>query len=136
MRTPVLLLGCFLVAGLGCGSGFVSVSGKVTLNGKALPGATVSFEPLGADEQPTGQPGSIGKTGDDGSFTLAATGGQGGTVPGKYRVRISLAADESDDRKPRAGAVTVPRRYNTSSDQTFVVPAGGTTDAVFPLTSP
>jgi hypothetical protein len=137
MRMRVLLLGCFLAAGLGCGSGkFVPVSGKVTLNGKALPGAIVSFEPLGSDGAPSGELGSTGKTEADGTFRLQSTDGSSGAVPGKHRVRISLADDGGDERPTRHRAPTIPRRYNASSDLTTVVPASGTSDAVFPLTSP
>src|SRR4051812_13569962 len=96
MRTR-FLLGCLLAFGLGCGSGkFVPVSGKVTLNGKALSGATVSFEPLGPDDAPSPQPGSVGKTDADGVFKLKGIGGETGAVPGKHRVRIVVAADGGD----------------------------------------
>jgi hypothetical protein len=138
MRTR-LLLGCLLAAVLGCGSSkFVPVSGKVTLNGKALPGATVSFEPLGPDDNPTSQPGSLGKTNAEGAFTLKATSGENGAVPGKHRVRILAGGDDSgtDDRRPSKAAQAVPRRYNSDSKLTFDVPAGGTADARFELTAP
>src|SRR5690349_14648171 len=127
MRTR-LLLGCLLAVGLGCGSPkFVPVSGKVTLNGKALPGATVSFEPLGADDAPSSQPGSIGKTNADGAFTLKGIGGQTGVVPGKHRVRIVVAGDGGDgDQRPARGAAgPLPSRYNADSKLTFTVPAKG-----------
>jgi hypothetical protein len=139
MRTR-LLLGCLLAVGLGCGSPkFVPVSGKVTLNGKALPGATVSFEPLGADDSPSSQPGSVGKTNADGAFTLKAVSGEGGAVPGKHRVRIVVASADGDtDQRPARGgaAKTLPRRYNADSQLTFTVPAKGASDAIFELTVP
>ena len=139
MRTR-LLLGCLLAVGLGCGSSkFVPVSGKVTLNGKPLAGANVSFEPLAADDSPSSQTGSVAKTEADGSFVLKGLGGERGAVVGKHRVRIVLAGDPAggDERQPRGGATkTLPRHYNTDSKLTFTVPAGGTTEANFPLTDP
>jgi hypothetical protein len=131
-----LLLGCLLAVGLGCGSPkFVPVSGKVTLNGKALPGATVSFEPLGADDSPSSLPGSVGKTNAEGAFTLKAVGGQGGAVPGKHRVRIVVAGD-GDQRPTRGSVKPLPSHYNSDSKLTYVVPAKGASDANFELTAP
>jgi len=139
MRTR-LFLGCLLAVGLGCGSSkFVPVSGKVTLNGKALPGATVSFEPLGPDDAPSSQPGSVGKTNAEGAFTLKGIDGQAGAVSGKHRVRIVVAGEDGDaDQRPARGgaARSLPRHYNADSKLTFTVPAKGTSDANFELTAP
>jgi len=136
-----LLIGCLVAVGLGCGSTkFVPVSGKVTLNGQPLAGATVSFEPLGEDDSPSPKPGSVGTTKADGTFTLKAISGASGAVPGKHRVRIILAGDNAsgDDRPPpgAAPAKTLPREYNTDSKRSFTVPARGTSDALFELKAP
>jgi hypothetical protein len=134
-----LLLGCALVACLGCGSGkFVPVSGKVTLNDQPLAGATVSFEPL---TEPGGRPpppSSLGKTDPNGEFHLQTPDGENGAAVGKHRVRISLIGEEATgDERPRGGSVAekLPRKFNTDSDMTFDVPPGGTKEAVFKLTS-
>jgi hypothetical protein len=140
MRTR-LLIGCLLAVGLGCGSSkFVPVSGKVMLNGQPLAGASVSFEPLGADDTPSLLPGSLVKTNADGTFTLKAVSGEAGAVPGKHRVRIVLAGGEAGgaDDRPRGPAATktLPRHYNADSKLTFTVPARGTSDALFELKVP
>ena len=133
-----LLLGCVLVAGLGCGSGkFVPVSGKVTLNGQPVAGAAVLLEPL--NEDGTEGPGiaSAGKTNENGEFKVKATSGQEGALVGKYRVRISLQGQaEGDERRGGGVAEKLPRRYNVNSKETLDVPPGGRTDIVFALTSP
>jgi len=134
-----LLLGCVLVACLGCGSGkFVPVSGRVTLNGEPLAGATVSFEPLtepGAAPPPTG---SLGKTDEKGEFALQTTSGENGAVVGKHRVRIFLPDEQTTgDERQRGGAVAgkLPSKFNADSDMTFDVPPRGTSEAVFKLTT-
>jgi hypothetical protein len=60
------------------------VLGTVTLEGKPLAGATVTFYPDAKDGKK-----ATGKTNDDGSYILK-TGDADGAAPGKYRVTISL----------------------------------------------
>jgi hypothetical protein len=135
-----LLLGCVLVAVAGCGtSKFVPVSGKVTLDGKPLAGATVSFEPVTEPGTTPLPPGSLGKTDQNGNFTLQATSGENGALVGKHRVVISLIGEQATgDERRRGGGVAekLPRKYNADSELTFDVPPGGTSEAVFTLTSP
>jgi hypothetical protein len=133
-----LLLGCVLVAVLGCGSSkFVPVSGKVTLNGEPLAGATVSFEPVaepGTSPLPTS---SLGKTDQSGAFTLRATSGENGALVGKHRVVIMLSDEQTDRDERRHGGregEKPPRKFKADKD-TFDVPPGGTSEAVFKLTS-
>lgn len=80
----------------GCGSGgpdLVPVSGTVTLEGKPIGGAHVTFAPKpGGDEGTHG--GDI--TGASGYYN-AMSGGRAGIAPGHYTVVVSLAA-------PGAGA--------------------------------
>jgi hypothetical protein len=138
-----LALGLALVLALGCGGKkFVPVSGKVTLNGKPLKGATVAFQPIapeGSVNAPA--PGSAGKTNDQGEYTLTASTGQHGAWVGKHKVIISLIAPElgdSDTRSSRRGPALkdiVPPRYNTDSKEFAEVPPGGMTKD-FALTSP
>jgi hypothetical protein len=74
----------FMVAG--CGDGkkkLAKVSGKVTLDGKALDGATVVFHPAEG-----GRP-ATGLTGADGHFTLTTyTSGDGAQI-GEHKVVIT-----------------------------------------------
>jgi hypothetical protein len=142
MRARLLLL-VFFVAVLGCSSKKLApVSGRVTLNGKPLANATVSFQPIAEGKSPDAGAGSTGKTDEDGRFTLKTSTGQEGAVVGKHRVRISALetqVGDSDERAPRGGwpqGDKVPKRYNSESNETFDVLRGGTDKADFPLKSP
>lgn len=62
------------------------ISGAITLDGKPLGSAVVTFMPqgtLGAE--------AVGETGADGSY-VAATAGKAGVLPGEYRVIVSYLA--------------------------------------------
>ena len=137
-----LLLGVTLLVALGCGRKLVPVSGKVTLNGKALAGATVSFQPIAPEGSTEAGPGSQGKTNDNGEFTLTTSTGKPGAVPGKHRVRInslSQQVGEGDSRPPRGGwplKDRVPERFNENTTLTIEVPSGGTDKADFDLKDP
>lgn len=128
MRFILMLGAAALVAG--CGGGASSVSGVVTLDGKPVEGATVTFNPVGGG----GLGSSTGKTGPDGRYTLRTVAAdKPGAAPGNHKVSISLT--RSDAKNPD-GAVTdvIPAKYNTKSDLTFDVPSGGTDKADFALT--
>jgi hypothetical protein len=91
------------VAGIlvGCGEGesgpkLVPVSGTVTLNGKPLEGATVSFQPDGST------PGVMPAediTGPDGNYK-AITKGRSGVAPGKYKVVVSKSLLDMSKVRP------------------------------------
>jgi hypothetical protein len=81
------LLGSFffvaILTTVGCGKGSVTkVEGVVTLDGKPLPGATVSFVPVGE-----GKP-AFGRTDNDGSFRLTTFRTDDGALPGEYQVTV------------------------------------------------
>jgi hypothetical protein len=83
-----LALGLLVAAGCG-GSGTENpatypVSGTVTLDGKAVAGATVTFVPEGGSG---GHPAG-GTTDQSGQYTLTTFAGGDGAVPGKYQVKI------------------------------------------------
>jgi hypothetical protein len=135
------LLGVAVVSALGCGGRtFVPVSGKVTLNGQPLAGATVFFQPVAPPGSTDAGPGSQGKTNDRGEFKLTAATGENGAVAGEHRVMISLLnpqVGDSDERAPRGGwplADKVPSKYNTDTTLQFVVAPGKPAD--FPLSDP
>ena len=126
---------------VGCSAAkFAPVSGKVTLNGKALPNATVTFQPEGKEPGP----GSIGTTDAEGKYVLKmATGEAAGAVVGKHKVSITAGGDAGSDSSapPTPGKAPnspppLPEEYNAKTKLTFDVPAGGTTTANFDLTSP
>ncbi len=132
MRTG-LFLGC-LLAFSGCaGSGHVPVSGVVTLNGKPLADALVSFQLLVETEDPLkATPRATGRTNESGRYTLKSPPGNNGALPGKYKVVIAL--NEPD--QPVKSFTQLPERYNANSELTCEVPPRGKTDADFQLTSP
>jgi hypothetical protein len=138
------LLGLAIVLALGCGCSkrLAPVSGKVTLNGKALAGATVTFLPVAEEGAIEAGNSSLGKTDTEGRFTLQTTRGENGARVGKHRVSISLLAPqvgEDDSRPPRGGwplGNKVPARYNADTTLTIDVLPAGTDKADFPLTAP
>ena len=70
---PLLLL-------VGCGQephAIAPVSGRVTLNGKPLPNAGVTFSPMPAGAKVDAGPGSAGVTDADGHYTLKLVGKPG-----------------------------------------------------------
>src|SRR5207245_3866773 len=78
------------------------VSGRVTLNGKALANCEVMFQPVHTSGNYNPGPGSYGITDADGRFTLKLIGKESaGAVVGKHKVRFTMhveAGDPSDDR--------------------------------------
>jgi hypothetical protein len=133
-----------VVSMMGCAGSdkFAPLSGKVTLNGKPLAHATVSFQPFAKPGSIEAGEGSIGKTNEKGAFILSSSTGKSGALVGKHRVSISAIdpqIGEHDTRPPRGGwprADKVPIRYNAKTELTFDVPPGGTSKADFDLTSP
>jgi len=112
----------------GCGGGLPSVSGVVTLDGKPLANASVSFQPEGGGTQ-----GSYAKTDEEGRYTLKVVGSdRAGAVAGKHVVRISQFEGSGSDS---GGREKLPARYNAKTTLTFEVPAGGTDKADFALQS-
>ena len=120
VRRFVCLLGVLLFL-LGCGGQrFGNVSGKVTLDGEPLAGATVEFSPEG------GSP-AYGVTDEHGRYKLFFSSDQNGAPVGKHRVRIT----SFNEAKPRIKE-RVPLKYNRQSELTCEV-AGGKQEFNFDL---
>jgi len=143
MKTSYCLLAAALVTVSGCGEvqKVASVSGVVTLNGKRLANASVTFSPIAKEGSIDAGDGSAGKTNANGEYTLTTSRGVPGAMVGKHRVRISLMAQQvgtGDERPPRGGWPVkdqIPARYNGETTLTFdVVP--GPNQADFSLISP
>lgn len=125
----------------GCSNNIAPVAGRVTLDNKPLPNATVIFMPDATVKNP-GQ-GSRAKTNANGEFTLLQmTNDVKGAVIGKHAV--SITAYEGDDTAvPSSSGLDknvfrpsiVPERYNSKTELTFEVPPGGSTSANFDLKS-
>ena len=103
------------VSGCGGGPSLGEVSGKVTLDGQPLAGALVEF-------QPSEGRGSIGSTDAQGVYKLSYTEDSQGAALGKHTVRITMANDDEDQKKPGAG--TIPARYNSKSELSADVKSG------------
>jgi hypothetical protein len=134
MRERVLL-GAALVLALGCGSRkFAPVSGTVTLDGRPLANAIVTFMPVVEQGSIDAGESSTGKTNDKGEFTLKSTTGKNGARVGKHKVSISMQATKVGQSEERTRTVELlPKRYNEQTELTYDVPAGGTDKADFPL---
>lgn len=101
----------FLLAGCG-GQRFGDVTGKVTLDGEPLVGATVEFSPAG------GSP-AYGVTDEQGRYKLLFSSEQGGAPVGEHRVRITSFSEAKPRIKER-----VPLQYNRQSELTREVGRG------------
>jgi hypothetical protein len=136
-RASCLAVVALVAVGCGTSVKIVPVSGAVTLDGKPLANAHVSFQPEAAQGIQTAGAGSYGTTDLSGAYSLRVTGtDQAGAVVGTHRVAISLKV-ESDDRDPRlrSPAKTLPDRYSRNSELQFKVEPGGTDKANFELKS-
>ena len=144
MRLRLFIL-LALVTLFGCGKPYkvAPVSGKVTLDGKPLPKATVTFVPMATKEDQSPGPTSHGGTDEDGRFplSLSVAPPTPGSVVGKSRVYIStVLSDPAPDDRDAGGPVKrvkdkVPEKYNLKTELAFVVPPEGTDKADFDLTS-
>ena len=90
-----VLFGALVVGVLGCGgeSGpprvdVHPVTGKVTVDGKALTGCTITFST--SNPEVGAEAGYSGELGADGSYTLADNDGTQGAAAGKYKVTFTL----------------------------------------------
>jgi hypothetical protein len=119
--------GCLALAFAGCANdgyselGLVPVAGKVTLDGKPLAGAKVTFE--GEDKRA-----AIGVTDSAGRYALMYDSLTPGATPGPKTVRITSADVEVEGGGAAEGAAvakeTVPARYNATSELKADVAAG------------
>jgi hypothetical protein len=83
------------------------VSGTVTLDGKPLAGATVTFEPV-----EKGGKKATGKTDENGAYVLTTSKAGDGALPGKYKVTVSVI---------RADKELVPARYSDKDKTSLTV---------------
>lgn len=137
-----VVLGLFIIAWMGCTRGGtdgpkqVPVSGTVTLDGKPLANAMITFAPAGK----TRGAGASGRTDKDGRYQLTYLRGKMGTPAGQYRVAISKRVmpdgkdvPENDKTPPIESPAreTLPPIYSSEQDSTLsatVPEAGGKLD--------
>ncbi len=123
----------------GCGGvSHETVSGKVTLDGAALPAAKVFLVPQNppteANADPSVKGPFVGVTNDQGQFEIGPVGNAGGGAPsGAYTLTITTAWLEGADEMSVTPPQKVPAPYSGGVD--FEVPAGGKSDANFDLSS-
>ena len=124
----------------GCSpSSDVPVSGRVTLDGKPLPGVHIGFQPIAKQGDQNPGTGSYALTDPNGQYTLLLVEGEKpGAVVGNHRVEITARSEippNIDVPKRPPPRIFVPAKYNQQSELTFEVPKGGTTAANFDLKS-
>lgn len=108
------------------------VSGRVTLDGEPLAGATVVFAPS-AEGMRSGRP-SIGETDEEGEFFLTSISGVDGAVVGEHAVSISTAKVDQNTQE-MISKESLPAKFNEKSELRFTVPDDGTSAANFDLQS-
>lgn len=135
---PTSLVLILTVGGCG-GTAFplAPVSGTVTLDGAPVAEGRVIFQPISQGESLTAGPGSYGNTDEQGHFRLKTLHGEQGAVVGPHMVRITTI--QVKDSGPAGHEVVaeerIPERYVDGSTLHFTVPADGTDQADFELTS-
>jgi Carboxypeptidase regulatory-like domain len=152
MSMPQIRIGLFTATLLftsGCGNDLTAVSGKVTMDGKPLPNAIVTFFPVKEGGSATGQ------TDDTGSYKLIGVLGEG-LKPGSYKVAVTTAqtavaeSSDIDMNSPEYLALSsgvgmesvmtkapkepIPAKYNSSTEIVKEITAG-TTQIDLELTS-
>lgn len=133
LRVCGWLSAALLISGCGpdtYGIQYRPVSGRITLDGEPLAGATVVFAPS-AEGLRSGRP-SIGETNAAGEYQLTSISGVDGAVVGEHAVSISTAKVDQNTQEELAKE-SLPAKYNLKSELSFTVPDEGTTAANFDL---
>ncbi|MEW4564277.1 carboxypeptidase regulatory-like domain-containing protein [Bremerella sp. JC770] len=123
-----LLIGLLMLAPLsGCGkeSNVLPVTGKVTLDGKPLVGATVNFTPVDGPQRTTAR----GTIDEAGQYELRLTSQQKGALLGKHLVQIRFAPTGDNT------TMKIPAKFNRKSELYAEVTREGTNSFDFDLTS-
>jgi hypothetical protein len=117
------------------------VSGRVSLDGKPLPRASVTFVPMGTKDNIAPGPTATGLTDAEGRYTLTIDKDTPGTVVHTCRIYITTrtgggpANDQDGGLPQKRPRDKVPEKYNTRTELAYDVPPGGTDQANFDLKS-
>lgn len=119
-----LILSMLAFAGCGqSGSSAVSVSGTVTVSGKPLSGATITWEPIERTPGPKATAPIFG-----GSYRIAESAN---LQPGTYRVRISMLPPELLKKLEKSEGIEIPpptsviaRQFDADSQLTVELKSG------------
>lgn len=126
-----------LLAGCNSGPERAEVTGTVTLDGKPVPGAVITFYP----EDPQGTT-SYGATDYEGKYRLMYTFDKYGALPGKYQVGLEvrqISKKEAENLRAEGQTVpetkiVLPQKYKDPAALSAEVKSGSNT-IDFPLTS-
>ncbi|MCC9604752.1 carboxypeptidase-like regulatory domain-containing protein [Blastopirellula sp. JC732] len=112
------LTACFPSSGPALGN----VTGTVTLDGKPLPNAMISFYPT------SGLRSAHGTTDGEGKYLLRFTGMKDGALVGEHRVKIEVGVQTGEAPAAPAGKLPkLPAKYNAESELTAEVERGSNT---------
>lgn len=100
MRLSLLAAAAAALAAAGCGR-TGTVSGTVTVGGKAAPGGAVAFHPVGSG------PTATGRIDKDGRYVVVVGAGDG-LPPGEYKVTV-VAHGDPPQTDPTKGAPPAPK---------------------------
>lgn len=110
LRTTSLLAAATIMIGCGGATGdrkaTAPVSGKVTFNGAAVSGGSITLAPIGDVKGPAGKPAS-GNVQADGTFKLSTYDKNDGAVIGKHRVTYGPPPGETKEG-PDGHAAQIP----------------------------
>src|SRR5438105_4381584 len=124
LRLQVCLVVAFVVGCSNAPYDVVPVGGQVTLDGKPLPKASVTFVPMATKTRENPGPTSQGVTDPDGRFQVSIDQQTPGAVVGKSRIYISTILSDPllDDRDAggprRIVRDRVPKKYNQGTELT------------------
>ena len=106
----LLLIGICLLSFVGCGKNPApaKVTGTVTLDGKPVPSAEITFAPEDGSRL------SQAMTDAEGKYELRFSASTIGAVVGTHKVTIRTGPSEKSD-DPNAPKETIPSKYNTES---------------------
>jgi len=119
----VLLLaaGALLLSGCGRRTNLGTVEGTVTLDGKPLTSAVVSFHPVRGGRQ------SYGQTDASGHYKLRYSAKEMGAVIGKYKVTLTTATGEGANARFQVDKVPPQYRLGASTKLEKEVSSGANT---------
>jgi len=101
MRSILMFTAVLAIGLAGCGDGgpeLCEVEGTVTLDGKPVPGAELTFIPQNVPATMM----SYGGTDENGHYTLGFTATKTGAIPATHHVRIELGGK---------GGMKLPKKY-------------------------
>ncbi|QDU08970.1 carboxypeptidase regulatory-like domain-containing protein [Gimesia aquarii] len=124
----IFLLTLICIVGSGCGGSQVSdqpdlgtVTGTVTMDGTALPGAMVIFSPEKGRS-------SMGTTDSEGKYEMIYVGDTKGAKLGNHKISITTVqegnSEESGEETATTFKETIPAKYNTKTTLTEIVKEG------------